>query len=47
MRGQEVAYEKDSIPKLEEQLQATEQNYEDSKEALKSLGLNDLFTPVH
>lgn len=47
LRGQEVAYEKDSIPKLEEQLQATEQNYEDSKEALKSLGLNDLFTPVH
>lgn len=37
LRGQEVAYEKDSIPKLEEQLQATEQNYEDSKEALKSL----------
>lgn len=46
LRGQEVAYEKDSIPKLEEQLQATGQNYEDSKEALKSLGLNNLFTAV-
>ena len=45
LRGQEVSYE-NSIPKLEEELQATGQNYEDSKEALKSLGLNNLFTAV-
>ena len=41
LRSQEVRYEKESIPKLEEQLEATEQNYEDSKEALSSLGLNN------